>query len=977
MASASLGRLTLDLVAQIGQFVGPITQAERKAKESTAKMGKAFSDFKEQMNASLGGTQIGSAIEGITGKLGALRGGILTATASLAGMAVGGAVVATGALSQMALDLAKADAQLNTLSRRAVTSAENFQIVAGAASAFGVEQDKLSDILADTSEKLGEYTSTKGGGAKDFFEMLANNTKMSAKEIDNFAKKLSTMDTVDALGQITTKLDDMGATAAEKRFVLESLASDLGDLAPLFANNSALIKEYGDQLREAGVIRTQESIDKSLLLNAQTQALGTQFQGFKNQLASQMTPVLSNLIQYFVDGAVKSGSFGTVLSAVGTVAKVVGIAIVGVASAVSVVIQSISGFASLINHIGVVAARLDAATSISEQINVLKTGFSEGKDIWNGTAAGIDKTIKSAMDFASNIKTSTMPTLTGLSAAQLKINQANLANSKSTITDTETAKENAKAKEEQAKAAAKAAKAQQDLNKMVGASALNGLRIKGAESIAGGQVRAYTANFAQLVQSALGKDLTRFTAFNDSYHKGTNSKHATGNAFDFTIGDVSKSGEAVTQLEQMAKRYGFVISVLDEYKKKSARATGGHIHVSVLGYKGTADALKDANAELDIVQKANDEALKIQEEREKKQLAIAVKYMTPEQKLALDNAEAIKQIKLAYAGDQEALDKYLGLQETAYQKDLDAFRATQNEKIISATEDAARAAANWNQTYADISGNSGAYGLQQIRDSRYEESFAVFDSQSSLLDKQAEDPNADLQSLADQREALWQEHTQRMLLIDQSYNQNKAALGLQAANDTLSGMTDLMGSLLGEQSAGYKAMFAVSKAFAIAQALINAPQTYSNVYASVSLIPYVGWAMAPVMAGAAVALQLAQAASIKSVNLTGMAHDGIANVPKEGTWLLDGGERVLNPQQNKDFTNFIANQKQQRGSGINININVPPGYIAREHRLSNGDVTIDVVKQEIEQAFTRLGTEANSHESQMMQQGFIVERNRG
>ncbi|MDC5601233.1 hypothetical protein NRA70_18660, partial [Acinetobacter baumannii] len=403
MASASLGRLTLDLVAQIGQFVGPITQAERKGKESTAKMGKAFSDFKEQMNASLGGTQIGSAIEGITGKLGALRGGILTATASLAGMAVGGAVVATGALSQMALDLAKADAQLNTLSRRAVTSAENFQIVAGAASAFGVEQDKLSDILADTSEKLGEYTSTKGGGAKDFFEMLANNTKMSAKEIDNFAKKLSTMDTVDALGQITTKLDDMGATAAEKRFVLESLASDLGDLAPLFANNSALIKEYGDQLREAGVVRTQESIDKSLLLNAQTQALGTQFQGFKNQLANQMTPVLSNLIQYFVDGAVKSGSFGTVLSAVGTVAKVVGIAIVGVASAVSVVIQSISGFASLINHIGVVAARLDAATSISEQINVLKTGFSEGKNIWIDTADGIVKTIKSAMAFVSNV----------------------------------------------------------------------------------------------------------------------------------------------------------------------------------------------------------------------------------------------------------------------------------------------------------------------------------------------------------------------------------------------------------------------------------------------------------------------------------------------------------------------------------------------------------------------------------------------
>ena len=976
MASASLGRLTLDLVAQIGQFVGPMTQAERKAKESTAKMGKAFSDFKEQMNASLGGTQIGSAIEGITGKLGALRGGVLTATASLAGMAVGGLVVAGGALSQMSLDLAKADAELNQLSRRAVTSAENFQIVAGAASAFGVEQDKLSDILADTSEKLGEYTSTKGGGAKDFFEMLANNTKMTSKEIDDFAKKLSTMDTTDALGLITTKLDEMGATAAEKRFVLESLASDLGDLAPLFANNSELIKEYGDQLREAGVVRTQESIDKSLLLNAQTQALGTQFQGFKNQLASQMTPVLSNLIQYFVDGAVKSGSFGTVLSSVGTVAKIVGVAIVGVASAVSVVIQSISGFANLINHIGVVAARLDAATTISDQINVLKTGFSEGKDIWNDTAAGIDKTIRSAMAFVSNVQTSTMPTLTGLSAAQLKVNQANLANSKSTITDTETAKENAKAKEEQAKAAAKAAKAQQDLNKMVGASALNGLRIKGAESIAGGQVRAYTANFAQLVQSALGKDLNRFTAFNDTYHKGTNSKHATGNAFDFTIGDVKKSGEAVTQLEQMAKRYGFIIKVLDEYRNPSSRATGGHIHVSVLGYKGTADALKDANAELDIVQKANDEALKIQEEREKKQLAIAVKYASPEQKLALDNAEAIKQIKLAHAGDQEAIDKYLKLQEESYQKDLDAFRAAQNEKIVGATQDAARAAANWNQTYADISGNSGVYGLQQSRNSRYDESFALFDSQSTVLDKQAEDPNADLQALAEQREAIWQEHSQRMLLIDQVYNRDKASMGLQAANETLSGMTDLMGSMLGEQSAAYKAMFAMSKAFAIAQALINAPQTFSNVYTSVSAIPLIGPYIAPAMAAAAVGLQVAQASQIKSVGLTGMAHDGIANVPKEGTWLLDGGERVLNPEQNKDFTSFISNQKQQRGSGVNININVPPGYTARERRLSNGDVTIDVVRQEVEQAFTRLGTESNSHEALMAQQGFNIERRR-
>ena len=62
MAAASLGRLTLDLVAQIGQYVGPLNQAERQTTDSTNKMNKAFSSFKDQMNQSLSGTQFGSAI---------------------------------------------------------------------------------------------------------------------------------------------------------------------------------------------------------------------------------------------------------------------------------------------------------------------------------------------------------------------------------------------------------------------------------------------------------------------------------------------------------------------------------------------------------------------------------------------------------------------------------------------------------------------------------------------------------------------------------------------------------------------------------------------------------------------------------------------------------------------------------------------------------------------------------------------------
>ena len=93
MATASLGRLTLDLVAQIGQFVEPMNRAERKAKESTDKMGKAFSNFKDQMNQSLGGSQFGSALDGVLGKVNGLRGGVVAASGALAGMAVGAALI--------------------------------------------------------------------------------------------------------------------------------------------------------------------------------------------------------------------------------------------------------------------------------------------------------------------------------------------------------------------------------------------------------------------------------------------------------------------------------------------------------------------------------------------------------------------------------------------------------------------------------------------------------------------------------------------------------------------------------------------------------------------------------------------------------------------------------------------------------------------------------------------------------------------
>ena len=211
-----------------------------------------------------------------------------------------------------------------------------------------------------------------------------------------------------------------------------------------------------------------------------------------------------------------------------------------------------------------------------------------------------------------------------------------------------------------------------------------------------------------------------------------------------------------------------------------------------------------------------------------------------------------------------------------------------------------------------------ALTVQSYRDEGEDRDAALQDYYSATgVDTELEDAlaarNSAIQAAYEWGIVSQEQYHQDMLNSERDYQQAKVNMQLQFGQSYVSGAAGVMAQVLGENSKAYQAMFAMQKAMAIAQVMMNAPTTFSNVYASVSQIPYVGWVMAPVAAGAAVALQLAQAATIGSVsfNPVGMAHNGIDNIPKEGTWLLDGGERVLNPQQNKDLTRYLS-EKQQR-----------------------------------------------------------------
>lgn len=203
----------------------------------------------------------------------------------------------------------------------------------------------------------------------------------------------------------------------------------------------------------------------------------------------------------------------------------------------------------------------------------------------------------------------------------------------------------------------------------------------------------------------------------------------------------------------------------------------------------------------------------------------------------------------------------------------------------------------------------------------------AFDSEMAALEAQYNTAKEMAQGQADQLLAIEENYQIRKKELQTKFGaeqlaaQNQTTMNYIQGMSTMAGaMTDILAAAGDKSSAAYKTMFALSKAFAIAQATLNLTSAISQAMADPSaLTPAQKFANMAAIAAAGGAL----VSSIASATLTGMAHDGISNVPQEGTWLLQKGERVLSPQQNADFTNFLRGGNYGAGGtgGSNVTIN--------------------------------------------------------
>lgn len=178
------------------------------------------------------------------------------------------------------------------------------------------------------------------------------------------------------------------------------------------------------------------------------------------------------------------------------------------------------------------------------------------------------------------------------------------------------------------------------------------------------------------------------------------------------------------------------------------------------------------------------------------------------------------------------------------------------------------------------------------------------------------------------------------------------------------GTMGALGDLASLRSSKNKEAFEVGKKAAIAQATVQTFLAATEAFASLASIPIVGPVLGAAAAAAAVAAGFVQIQNISSQQFS-QAHGGIDEVPgnlDNSTFLLKGGERVVQPEANRDLTNFLATMSADKaaegknpdraasgsgGTSYNITLNYQ-GEGTQQDANKMTDMVIEAIRQKSE-----------------------------
>ncbi|RMV71757.1 Lambda family phage tail tape measure protein [Pseudomonas caricapapayae] len=840
--SKSLGTLTLDLVARIGSFTGPLDRASQEAKKRNAEIAKSFESLAKG---------VGVAIAGVPAALT----GLVAYTAGSA-------------------------KEISNLAALAGLGTTEFQKYAAGAKTVGVEQDKLADIFKDTNDKLGDFFNTGGGELKDFFEVIAPKVGVTAESF----KKLNS---AEALQLYVSSLEKANVSQAEMTFYMEGIADEASALVPLLRNGGKQFKDLGEAAESAGAILSVQTIAVSKEFSSELAGLIQNLQGAKNKIADDFMPVVQQMTKDLND-SVKAG--GGVTKVVGEIGE------------------------SLVNATAFVVSAGDGIVRVFQ--------------IVSNTLIGMFST---AVGYIQKLDSSGQAALSQLSFGDVSKEFA----------------ANAKEMEEAAK-----------ISFGVAAQAASGLKETIEAPMAGESIKKYISDAREA--AAEYQRLFGGTGFSSEGGKGSDVDRKALDAAKQAAKDAASAAKKLSDTfkgsETDLQRQIALINTSADAQKNATEvdkirfevASGKLVGINAVQQK----RLEGLASELDSLQK-----LKVANEEEAK----AVSFLAT---LKNENASigAGFDMELAGAGmgdkARDRLKQDMAIQEDYARKAAD-LQAQRNSGDISA-ELYAKETSMLSEALAERMVIQQDY-YNRIDEAQSNWMAGVSDAWQNYVDA-AEDYSA---IAAD--------------FVSGSLNDLTGGLGnvfsdvVTGAEDAGDAIADFAGNMaksminaLADMAAQWliyqgiqllvgKSGQSAAAAGLIANAQAASAQAALNAYASTAGIPLIGPAAAPAAAIAAAAATAPMVAAVSASALAGMAHNGMDNIPKEGTWLLDGGERVLNPNQNRDLTRYLADKAGAGGGGSTpISISVPvtveaqPGMSAAE-AASQGKAIGDSAAQQVRQ----------------------------
>lgn len=952
--AGSLGTLTLDLIAKIGGFTGPMDQAGRAAKKSSKEMTDAANQAASAWSAL--GTVAAGAVAGFS--VASIFGRFVTETKSAEReqAQLGAVLRSTGEsagfnrdqLNSMADALAKATTFSGGDISQAQTTLLAFTGVVGGQ--FNRALQAAADMAARTGTTVKDAAETIGRALDVPSEGLTSLSKQGFRFSEE-QKKLA------------VALESTGDVAGAQQIILKSLEESYGGAA------SAARDTFGGSLDAlqntiSDLLTGEGSLDSAkVAVNALNDVLGSSAAKDAMQVTAKAAVVLAGVLSIRLAAAAVSAAASFVLVQADTIRYQATLArMAGVSSAAAAGLSTLSASAraasaamallggpvgvallagSALVYFATRASEADkASAALDERIGKLNTSFATMK---------VDQAAAAIPDYTKKLESATMAA-DAINARIFTLNdnikrfpqspsldkwKADLIQAKGAAVDANEAVDGLKAKIAELNAiverpavsnsVAETSKVYTEMAKKIDEQILLAGKTTEADKL---QARIK----AGLVEGLKAGEGDLLVASQRRADAAIKAAEATKKADDSAKASAKSAAEALTKRGVDAEEnYRRQITLIDETTGKQGKAS----EVAKLAFeletgklKGVSaerqKVLQDLAAELDSkvkLKKQNEEDLKLAtlqanlkdsntivrqgfemelagagsgeklRGRLKEDLAIQQDY-------AKQRAEMFKQYKEAEVlGDPDAKSRYD--KETALLEEALAERMVIQQDYYN-QQDAAQS--NW------LTGVSDAW--QNYVDAAQDYTSQAAEATATLL--------------GDATSGLSQFFTD-VATGAETAGDALGNLVMDFAKSTIKALSDMAAQWLVYQAVQLivgKTTQASAAPTLIANAQATSTQAALAAYASTAAIPIVGPVLAPAAAATAAAATAPMVAGVASAALAGMAHDGIDSVPETGTWLLKKGERVTTAETSAKLDSTLDRMRASNDSSGSQTVNV-------------------------------------------------------